>query len=173
MFRSTVIILFLIFSSSTFAAVDFNRFIDARQNGAIYVFKWDGWTGRLYMLKPQRGRIWGNAYLLSNGNVYSARYWILNPAVNYLVDPTTRYYAKGPGYRGAGGGGGHRIVLHIDFKQTGLSNGGDNQGFDGYVFTQSMNAFAGVTWWNKIPFSFYARRLSSWDGNLETILPTP
>ena len=50
---------------------------------------------------------------------------------------------------------GHRIVFWVDFNNT-PKNPKDDQRFDGYMMTQTKDAIAGVTWWNGIPFGFYA-----------------
>lgn len=52
---------------------------------------------------------------------------------------------------------------HVTFYVLGL--GGQNadssggQKFDGYVMTQTRDAIAGLTWWGKRPFGFYAVRI--------------
>lgn len=62
---------------------------------------------------------------------------------------------QGPGYIGVNSTDTHRIVFWVDFANT-PANPADDQRFDGYVFTQTRNAMAGVTWWAGIPFGFYA-----------------
>jgi len=67
----------------------------------------------------------------------------------------------GPGYTGKMGVLGHRVVFFVDFANT-PNNTQDDQRFDGYIFTQTLKegtskkAISGITWWDGIPFGFYA-----------------
>jgi hypothetical protein len=48
----------------------------------------------------------------------------------------------------------HKIEFYVDLP--GTLDTGDDQQFDGYLFTQTRDAMAGVTWWHGRPFGFYA-----------------
>lgn len=115
--------------------------------GSVWKVYWDGWEGTLVFFKN------GTGYVEVEGKRYSLSYAILKNPQNDVAG------MKGPGYTGKDSNLGHRVVFLVDFAQT--PNTEDDQRFEGYVFTQtirtpSKRAMAGITWWNGIPFGFYA-----------------
>ncbi|MBC7235808.1 MAG: hypothetical protein H5T69_08200 [Chloroflexi bacterium] len=61
----------------------------------------------------------------------------------------------------------HQVEFYIDFPDT--PDRGDDQRFQGFLFTHTRDALAGVTWWHGTPFGFYARS----DGALASGAPGP
>ncbi|KAF2957871.1 hypothetical protein AS159_05600 [Thermotoga sp. Ku-13t] len=116
--------------------------------GSVWKIFWDGWEGTLVL---QKG---GVGYIETGGKKYNLEYVILkNPQDNVLG-------MAGPDYTGKNTNIGHRIVFIVDFANT-PNNRNDDQRFDGYIFTQTINtpskrAIAGITCWDQIPFGFYA-----------------
>ncbi len=49
----------------------------------------------------------------------------------------------------------HRIVFWVDFKET-PGHPADDQRFEGYIMTQTEDAFAGITWKDGVPRGFHA-----------------
>lgn len=117
--------------------------------GSVWKIYWDGWEGTLVLYKS------GTGYLQDTNNVrYNLTYVILKNPQDNISGMT------GPGYTGKASTLGHRIVFMVDFANT-PNNTQDDQKFDGYIFTQTLKvpakrAIAGITWWDSIPFGFYA-----------------
>jgi hypothetical protein len=114
---------------------------------SVYTMVWDGWRGSLSLRQGGVGTL-----AQDGGNTpYQVRYQtqlVSNP--QDTVDGM-----HGPGYLGVASTLSHRITFWVDFANT-PNNPGDDQRFDGYVMSQTKDAFAGVTWWQSIPFGFYA-----------------
>lgn len=131
-----------------FAALTQNDFIGCSSYGCTYNIVWDGWNGYL-TLGPDGKTGELSQWLPSGGSKHFAvRYKIaLNPQDSIEG-------MQGPGNQKPSSLG-HRIVFWVDFNNT-PKNPKDDQRFDGYMMTQTKDAIAGVTWWNGIPFGFYA-----------------
>lgn len=117
--------------------------------GSVWKIYWDGWEGTLVFFKN------GTGYIEDTNRVrYNLTYVILKNPQDNISGMT------GPGYTGKSSTLGHRIVFMVDFANT-PSNTQDDQRFDGYIFTQTLKvsgkrSIAGITWWDAIPFGFYA-----------------
>ncbi len=135
------------------SAVTLNDIVKG-ENGSIYSLVWDGWRANLWLYRDGTGRLFLPGDLKNGINVRAT--FLTNP--QDTVDGQT-----GPGYLGTPSSLQHRIVFWIDFPKT-LQNTEDDQRFDGYFFTQTKDGMAGVTWWNGMPFGFYAR----FEGNVIT-----
>jgi hypothetical protein len=101
----------------------------------VYSIVWDGWQGTLQLCSEN-----GDASWLQQG---VTRYKVTYKAGQILT-----------GY-------GHRILMKVDFAGT-PDNTLDDQLFDGYFFTQQVaqtRGMAGITYWQGIPFGFYALRV--------------
>jgi hypothetical protein len=108
---------------------------------------WDGWKATLTLGRDGTGGLSPLHGLRTNCGVRA----------QYLKDPQDDVDGQtGPGYLGTSSSLKHRIVFWVDFPRT-FKNTTDDQRFDGYFFTQTKDGMAGVTWWNGIPFGFYAK----------------
>lgn len=113
-------------------------------SGTQFDLRWDGWRGLLNLYPTA----WEGPLnrLSTGGRDFSVRFEILHDAQEVVEK------LAGPGYLGADTSQGHRIVFWVDFD-------GGEQRFDGYLFNQTAaDAMAGVTWWQDMPFGFYATR---------------
>lgn len=129
----------------TAAAVQLNQIVKGTY-GSYYNLRWDGWQGTLELRRDGSGRLW------AGGKTYGVR-------ATYLTDQQTWVDGQqGPGYLGADSSMKHRVVFWIDLANTPWYPW-DDQRFDGYFFTGSLDAMAGVTWWASLPFGFYATYL--------------
>lgn len=132
----------LTFTPRTASAVQLTDIVKGTY-GSYYNLRWDGWQGTLELRREGNGRLW------AGGQVYAVR-------ATYLADQQTWVdNQQGPGYLGANSSMKHRVVFWIDLANTPWYPW-DDQRFDGYFFTGSLNAMAGVTWWASLPFGFYA-----------------
>jgi len=131
-----------------FAALTQKDFIGCSSYGCTYNIVWDGWKG--YLTLGPDGKTGELTQSLPSGGpkYFAVRYKItLNPQDSIEG-------MQGPGNQKPSSLG-HRIVFWVDFNNT-PKNPKDDQRFDGYMMTQTKDAIAGVTWWNGIPFGFYA-----------------
>ena len=102
----------------------------------------DGWKGKLQLIAtydtPGQPNITGS-YIDANGFSHLLRAFVR----------TSTYYLP-PDW-----GPDHKIVMFIDLPNT-PTNPDDDQLFEGYLFTQTKDAIAGLTYWHDRPFGFYA-----------------
>jgi hypothetical protein len=120
--------------------------------GSIYSIVWDGWKAYLAL------RADGSGYLYFAHDVRNT----FDVRATLLADPQDTVDGQtGPGYQGTSSTLKHRIVFWVDFKKT-YKNTQDDQRFDGYFFTQTKDGMAGVTWFDGVPFGFYAK----FEGNI-------
>ena len=104
----------------------------------------DGWQGTLELWQP-------DFFLLKGGNV-AGRYTAADGGQH-----TVRGFVRTTGNpMPAAWGPDHKIEFYIDFNDN--LDPADDQQFEGYLFTQTKDAMAGVTWWNDVPFGFYAEK---------------
>ncbi len=105
----------------------------------------DGWVGELTLWKvdddsAQHLPNIKGTYKDQDGKTHDVYAWVRTPT--YAMPA-----AWGPD---------HKIEFYIDFEDTAQTS--DDQKFEGYLFTQTKDAMAGITYWNGIPFGFYARK---------------
>ncbi|WPD22544.1 MAG: C25 family cysteine peptidase [Candidatus Electrothrix scaldis] len=106
-----------------------------------YAMNHDGWEGTLKLWEANNGEVAGTYTSIDGSSQHSVR-TVLRTATNIRLPSDW-----GPV---------HKIELYIDFADT--ANQDDDQKFEGYLFTQTKDAMAGITWWNNTPFGFYAQK---------------
>lgn len=112
----------------------------------LYAMNHDGWKGRLELwVRFMATSISGNI-----GGRYTSADGTRTHAVRGFVGPTGSDISLRDGTPA------HKIQFYIDFGDT--SDPADDQKFEGYLFTRTKAAMAGKTWWNNVPFGFYAEK---------------
>ncbi|MFO8240346.1 MAG: C25 family cysteine peptidase, partial [Dissulfuribacterales bacterium] len=108
----------------------------------IYRMDHDGWKGTLELWQPTLS-------LVGTGNV-AGRYTAGGVVHNVRGQVKTAESVLPADWPQ------HKIEFFIDFA--GTSDLNDDQKFEGYLFTQTKDAMAGLTWWNTVPLGFYAEK---------------
>jgi hypothetical protein len=112
-----------------------------------YSMNHDGWEGVL--------KLWRNP---STIHVIGSDFWAL---LGQYTDQNNKTHAvRGKVKESVANPAGwvdHKIEFYIDFNDT-PTNQNDDQKFEGYLFTQTKDGMAGITWWNNTPFGFYAEK---------------
>jgi len=131
--------------------------------GRVYNIVWDGWNGELKLLPGP-----GPAPMTGFPNVKPIHGILTQGGINYDVggyilhnpQDKNKVTGTGPGYKTKKNSStlNHRIVFWVAFQKSPKPT--TIQWFDGYLMTQTKDAIAGVTWWQNIPFGFYAIKKS-------------
>lgn len=107
-----------------------------------YFINHDGWQGRLELI----------GYYDTAGQPNITGSYVDSSGMSHLVRGYVRTstYDLPPDW-----GPDHKIVFFIDLPNT-PTNPYDDQLFEGYLFTHTKQAMAGITYWYEQPFGFYA-----------------
>ena len=137
----SAIVCFSFSVQSTFASnVDYTDF------SGSYGMNHDGWEGTLELEASLGDYI---EQIASISGTYTGEDNLEHDVVGHVRTP---YYTLPASW-----GPDHKISFYIDFMDT-YFHGEDDQEFEGYLFTRTKDAMAGVTWWNNIPFGFYLNK---------------
>lgn len=150
--RIGVLLAVFLFMTGTAALAEVTGHDIVGAYGWHYTIIWDGWRGDLELLAGV-----DRATLEKDGVKYEVRYILLENPQNIIEGQPA------PGYNGKPSSLNHRIIFWVDFQRT-PGNVADDQRFEGYFMTKTKDAMAGITWWENIPFGFYAVKSSEIPG---------
>jgi len=113
----------------------------------IYTMNHDGWEGGLWLYGTSDNPVEGAPNILG---LYLDSSSVLHNVRGYVR--TWEYPVSDPTWPD------HKLQFYIDFNNT--SDPGDDQKFEGFLFTHNKNTMAGMTYWNNTPYGFYASKLA-------------